>query len=132
MVSGIQGSPAFLAPECTLQPEYKPRPLDVWAFGVSLYVYMFEEMPFWGATPDVITTEIETKVLNYDGREVSDSFKELMVALLEKNPNQRPTIREAKARFSWLQRPEFPSEQPPPVEDNADAGDNGEAQADDI
>ena len=52
MISGLQGSPAFMAPECSLRPEYKPRPLDVWAFGVSLYVYMFEEMPFWGDTPD--------------------------------------------------------------------------------
>ena len=41
-------------------------------------------------------------MLNYDGREVSDGFKELMVALLEKNPDQRPSIREAKARYSWL------------------------------
>lgn len=44
-----------MAPEMTLRHEYKPRPTDVWAFGVSLYVYMFEEMPFWGETEDIIT-----------------------------------------------------------------------------
>ena len=117
MISGLQGTAAFMAPECSLRPEYKPRPLDVWAFGVSLYVYMFEELPFWGDTPDQITTEIETKVLNYDGREISDGLKELLMALLEKNPDLRPSIREAKERYSWLRRPVFESEKPPPDDD---------------
>ena len=109
-VSGVQGSPAFFAPEVSQRPDFKPRPLDVWAFGVSIYVFMFGDMPFWGESPDQITSEIENKVLSYDDKEVSEGFKEMMAGLLEKNPDLRPSIREAKARYSWLQRPEFPSE----------------------
>lgn len=82
----------------------------MWAFGVSIYVFMFGDMPFWGESPDQITSEIENKVLSYDDKEVSEGFKEMMAGLLEKNPDLRPSIREAKARYSWLQRPEFPSE----------------------
>lgn len=74
----------------------------MWAFGVSIYVYMFEEMPFWGETPDAITHEIETKVLSYEDRQVSQGFVELMTALLDKDPDSRPSIREAKAKYSWL------------------------------
>jgi len=48
--------------------------------------------------------------LDYDGKEVSEPFKEMMAGLLCKNPDERPTIREAKERYTWLQRPEFPSE----------------------
>ena len=59
----------------------------MWAFGVSLYAYMFGEMPFLGVTEDTLTTEIENKVLNYDGKEVSEGFKEMMYALLDKNPD---------------------------------------------
>ena len=56
LISGIQGTPAYMAPEMSQRSEYKPRPLDVWSFGVSLYAFMFDEMPFWGDTPDVITS----------------------------------------------------------------------------
>ena len=48
---------------------------------------MFGEMPFLGVTEDTLTTEIENKVLNYDGKEVSEGFKEMMYALLDKNPD---------------------------------------------
>ena len=54
----------------------------------------------------------------------------MMLALLNKNPDERPSIREAKAQFPWLQRPEFPSEQPPPDNDDA-ADDNEEEKKDD-
>lgn len=39
----------------------------------------------------------------------------MMRALLERDPEVRPTIREAKERFAWLKRPVFPSEQPDDV-----------------
>ena len=47
-ISGMQGSPAFMAPETIREFQYKPRPLDVWALGVSIYAFMFGDMPFWG------------------------------------------------------------------------------------
>ena len=54
MISGMQGSAAFFAPEVQFRHQYKPRPLDVWALGVSIYVFMFEEMPFQGETVEEI------------------------------------------------------------------------------
>ena len=89
---------------------------------------MFEEMPFWGETVEEINQQIANKELNFDGKEVSEEFKAMLRALLNKNPDERPSIREAKAQFPWLQRPEFPSEQPPPDDD---ADNNEEEKKDD-
>ena len=97
MISGLQGSPAFQAPEVHSKPQFKPRPLDIWALGVSIYAFMFEEMPFWGETVEEINQQIANKELNFDGKEVSEEFKAMIRALLNKNPDERPSIREAKA-----------------------------------
>jgi [calcium/calmodulin-dependent protein kinase] kinase len=37
-----EGTPAFTAPECHIVDEkgYKPKPTDIWSFGVSLYAYV--------------------------------------------------------------------------------------------
>ena len=68
MISGMQGSAAFFAPEVQSRHQYKPRPLDVWALGVTIYVFMFDEMPFQGETVDEINQQIATKELNYDDK----------------------------------------------------------------
>lgn len=39
------GTLAFNAPELFSQPDCLPKPLDVWAFGVSLYVYLKNNLP---------------------------------------------------------------------------------------
>jgi len=45
-ISGRQGTPGFLAPECHKLGEFKPRPLDVWALGVCIYCFIYERLPF--------------------------------------------------------------------------------------
>jgi serine/threonine protein kinase len=37
-----EGTPAFTAPECHIVEEggYKPKPTDIWSFGVSLYAFV--------------------------------------------------------------------------------------------
>ena len=39
----------FFAPECcdAKVDEYKGRPTDIWALGVTLYCMMFNVLPFW-------------------------------------------------------------------------------------
>lgn len=31
---------------------YKPKPLDIWALGVTLYAYLFEALPFVNSTEE--------------------------------------------------------------------------------
>jgi [calcium/calmodulin-dependent protein kinase] kinase len=44
------GTPAFTAPECHIVEStgYKPKPTDIWSFGVCLYTYISGKVPFYG------------------------------------------------------------------------------------
>jgi len=46
-----EGTPSFTAPECHIvsQEGYKPKPTDVWSFGVSLYAYVQAIVPFYAS-----------------------------------------------------------------------------------
>jgi serine/threonine protein kinase len=37
-----EGTPAFTAPECHIVEEsgYRPKPTDIWSFGICLYAYV--------------------------------------------------------------------------------------------
>jgi serine/threonine protein kinase len=39
------GTLAFNAPEQFNDSEFLPKPLDVWAFGISIYVYLTNNLP---------------------------------------------------------------------------------------
>ena len=47
-VSDLGGTKIFLAPECLNSGPYKPKPTDIWALGVSIYVMVFGQVPFGG------------------------------------------------------------------------------------
>ena len=103
----------------------------MWALGVTLYAFMFGELPFFAAESHEIESLIQNQELDLDSKEASEGCKEVIRALLTKNPEERPTIREAKARYPWLQRPTFPSEQPPP-EDDPDAEEENKSDGSDF
>lgn len=44
-----EGTPAFTAPECHIVEKdgYKPKPTDIWSFGVCLYTYVSGKVPFY-------------------------------------------------------------------------------------
>lgn len=44
-----EGTPAFTAPECHIVEKdgYKPKPTDIWSFGVSLYTYVSSRVAFY-------------------------------------------------------------------------------------
>lgn len=47
-VTGRAGSLAFMPPECFKEEAYDPRLMDMWALGVSIYIYVTLELPFKG------------------------------------------------------------------------------------
>ena len=43
----LVGTQAFMPPECFKDGKpYKPKPMDIWAVGVSIYTLMFGKLPF--------------------------------------------------------------------------------------
>ncbi|MEM1203500.1 MAG: serine/threonine-protein kinase [Acidobacteriota bacterium] len=88
----ICGTPGYLAPECFEGGEYTPSS-DLWAFGVVLYECIVGYNPFRGrqlrlSVARTMTVEPEPLAENHPS--VPQSFSDLVVSLLEKDPEKRP------------------------------------------
>jgi serine/threonine protein kinase len=75
-------------------------PLDIWALGVSLYIMIFDALPFPG--PDMDKQIKENEVQFPADVEVSDDLINLIKALLEKDPEKRPNIEQVFENHPWL------------------------------
>lgn len=99
----VVGTPDYLAPEAAsmmMQPDGTRRPCvgpetDMWAAGVTLYnILSCGELPFAGATtPEVLKNARHSPIdfSNQSLREVSESAKSLVRALLNPDRRKRPT-----------------------------------------
>ena len=79
---------AFMAPECfNMGKPYRPKPTDIWAIGVSIYVLMFDKLPFDLTSEKTLQEEIRSKVV--EAPFGSDSLREVLRRTLDKNPSTR-------------------------------------------
>ncbi|CCH40752.1 CBL-interacting protein kinase 11 [Wickerhamomyces ciferrii] len=103
-------TPAYYSPELcehSLNPKsmgIMGKPLDVWALGVTIYKLLFGVIPFncsgtifqlqYSIINDLI--EIPNEVLDQNDLFISipKNFIKILLALLDKDPNQRMTIQE--------------------------------------
>ncbi|CAI5968398.1 unnamed protein product [Closterium sp. NIES-65] len=89
---GVAGSPFYMAPEVLLG-EYALE-ADVWSLGVILYILLCGAPPFWGPTDKDVFVEVLKGVVDLSGEEwagVLEEAKRLVLCLLQRNPQQRPT-----------------------------------------
>eukprot|EP01135_Chromosphaera_perkinsii_P003240 Nk52_evm15s239 gene=Nk52_evmTU15s239 len=102
ILSRSVGSVAFWAPEMCKSDvsKYKGKPIDMWAVGITLYVFCYGWVPFASQVPldlfDIIVKEEPEFPVLPDGREINPHLKNLIQQLLHKDPEQRLTVGGAK------------------------------------
>lgn len=70
---------------------------DIWALGMTLYCLTFNNLPFQGGDTELSLMENICKVeISYDSREISNELKELLEAMLAKDPLKRNSLEELK------------------------------------
>ncbi|XP_072320826.1 serine/threonine-protein kinase ULK3 isoform X2 [Eucyclogobius newberryi] len=93
--SVLRGSPLYMAPEMVCRRQYDSR-VDLWSMGVILYEALFGRAPFASRS----YTELEDKIRSNQpielppGTRVSKDCRDLLLRLLERNPDARITFAE--------------------------------------
>ncbi|KAL8595819.1 hypothetical protein ACOMHN_012237 [Nucella lapillus] len=86
----MRGSPLYMAPEIICQKSYDAR-VDLWSVGVILYECLFGRAPFASTSFKELGEKIwdSRPVELPPGVEVSDDCRDLLLRLLQRNPDDR-------------------------------------------
>lgn len=97
------GTPPFLAPEICAGGDYKGRPADVWALGVSLYSFLYGELPFKGTSlSDLYDCIAAAEVPFPPGVPLSIELQDLLLRMLCPDPDARITALQV-LNHTWVQ-----------------------------
>ena len=114
-LSGVVGTSIFMSCEIS-NNMYSPKPVDVWALGVTVYVLTFGKFPYhleealemnegqaWNNT-----APIQQCVSTYDlefpkNPDIPDEMKDIISGMLHKDPNKRITAQHI-ADNHWIQQ----------------------------
>ncbi len=109
----ICGTPNYIAPEVLQGGEAgHSYQVDIWSLGVVLYTWIYGKPPF--ETSDVKTTyrRIRDNIYYFpDKISVSEDARELIKRMLQKNPDERPTLDEI-SQHSFFSRHLTPTQLP--------------------
>ncbi|CAM5104792.1 unnamed protein product [Natator depressus] len=98
-LSSTAGTPAFMAPEAISDSgkSFSGKALDVWAMGITLYCFVYGKCPFIDEYILALHNKIKNKVVEFpEEPQISEELKELIVRMLDKNPETRITVPEIK------------------------------------
>ncbi|XP_048375014.1 calcium/calmodulin-dependent protein kinase kinase 1 [Sphaerodactylus townsendi] len=103
-LSSTAGTPAFMAPETLSDTgkSFSGKALDVWAMGITLYCFVYGKCPFIDEFILALHNKIKNKPVEYPEQpQVSEELKDLILKMLDKNPETRITIPEIKLH-TWV------------------------------
>jgi len=109
LTASLSGTPAYCAPE-RLGMDAESKSVDMWSIGCILYFLLFGVPPFYSEKEDEDENEDEIfdRVLSFEGNlkfpensNVSDSAKDLIIRLLERDPQKRLSAEQC-LKHSWI------------------------------
>ncbi|KAG7480567.1 hypothetical protein MATL_G00057550 [Megalops atlanticus] len=106
LLTSTVGTPAFLAPETLSETRknFSGKALDVWAMGVTLYCFVFGVCPFMDERILSLHQKIKTQPVELPEHvDVSEDLKDLLLKMLDKNPETRITVPQIKVH-PWVTR----------------------------
>ncbi|KAG7272872.1 hypothetical protein CRUP_029312, partial [Coryphaenoides rupestris] len=104
LLTSTVGTPAFLAPETLSETRknFSGKALDVWAMGVTLYCFLFGVCPFMDERILSLHQKIRTLPVDLpEHTEISEDAKDLLLKMLDKNPESRISIPQIKVH-PWV------------------------------
>ncbi|XP_057662475.1 calcium/calmodulin-dependent protein kinase kinase 1 isoform X1 [Diorhabda carinulata] len=106
-LSNTAGTPAFSPPEAISdqkQAGFSGKGTDIWSMGVTLYAFVFGQVPFYDDHIVRLYSKIKSQPVNFPEQPyISDELKDLIKKMLVKDPTQRITLPEIKVH-PWVTR----------------------------
>jgi len=119
------GTPAFLAPEICAGEDYRGRPADIWALGVSLYSFIYGELPFKGGSLLELYEDIADAAIQFPPNvAISMELQDLLLRTLHKDPEARITAPEM-LMHPWVREDELSTLMPSLFSEEAMMKDSG-------
>jgi serine/threonine protein kinase len=114
------GSPGYIAPEVLRNEKYGCK-VDCFSVGVLLHILLVGRGPFRGkSTEEMLTRNLKCKVSHRPLAHISADGKDLLLSLLDPQPDQRPSSAEA-LEHRWLQQHMQDGKFPKAVADRIDS-----------
>ena len=109
LFSKTEGNMYFFPPEFVdgkSKKQFGYKPVDIWAFGVSIYTCIFKSLPFLPENREnVVELFKEIREAKFDfnknGIKISKDMKILLGHILDKDPNKRFTAKDI-VNYPWL------------------------------
>ncbi|KTF82674.1 hypothetical protein cypCar_00029220, partial [Cyprinus carpio] len=103
VMSTACGTPGYVAPEVLAQKPYS-KAVDCWSIGVIAYILLCGYPPFYDENDAKLFEQILKAEYEFDSPywdDISDSAKDFIVHLMEKDPSQRYTCEQA-LQHPWI------------------------------
>uniref|UniRef100_A0A5F9C9R3 Calcium/calmodulin-dependent protein kinase type 1G n=1 Tax=Oryctolagus cuniculus TaxID=9986 RepID=A0A5F9C9R3_RABIT len=103
VMSTACGTPGYVAPEVLAQKPYS-KAVDCWSIGVITYILLCGYPPFYEETESKLFEKIKEGSYEFESPfwdDISESAKDFICHLLEKDPNERYTCEKA-LRHPWI------------------------------
>lgn len=108
-LKSYRGTMTYMAPEIKEGKTYKGTQVDMFSFGVILFIIVHGIFPFKEARTEeyfynlLQTDQTELYFTKVNGQSLSSEFKDLILSLFNYDPEKRPSINQVRTH-PWLSK----------------------------